>query len=49
MRGEVLGMGSNICLIPQQLGVWGAPTGAGVIENNEASAKLTTANGGTFT
>ena len=25
------------------------PTGAALLENNEASAKLTTANGGTFT
>jgi len=30
--------------------VWvaGKTTGAALIENNEASAKLTTANGGTF-
>ena len=27
----------------------GAHTGAALLENNEASAKLTTANGGTFT
>ena len=26
-----------------------ASTGAALLENNEASAKLTTANGGTFT
>jgi len=27
----------------------GVTTGAALVENNEASAKLTTANGGTFT
>ena len=33
----------------RQLVQAGAPTGAALIENNEASAKLTTANGRTFT
>jgi len=30
-------------------GAGGQTTGAALLENNEASAKLTTANGGTFT